>query len=77
MMKPKDLQAQGIVIEFKKIEAKSEDAYKEVLKDALARIEKRGYKTELEAAGITDILRIAVAFRGKELWLTSEFSDMA
>ncbi len=73
MMKPKDMQAQGIVIEFKKIEAKSEDAYKEVLKDALAQIEKRGYKTELEAAGITDILKIAVAFRGKELWLTSEF----
>ncbi len=72
MMKPKDIKAQGIIIEFKKIETKSEDAYKEVLEDALGQIEKRGYASELEAVGITDILKIAVAFRGKELWLTSE-----
>ncbi len=71
MMKPKDLQARGIIIEFKKVELKSEDAYKKVLKAALAQIEDKGYTTEMEAAGVKSILKIAVAFQGKEMWLSS------
>ncbi len=36
---------------------------------ALEQIRERGYATELEAAGIRNILKLAVVFRGKELWV--------
>ncbi len=67
MLKPKDLNRQGIIIEFKKVykNEKPED----VLKDALKQIEDRKYETELKAAGVKDVLKIAVAFRGKKLWV--------
>ncbi len=68
LLKPKDPKDRGIIIEFKKIHAKGKKAHEKVLKEALEQIEKRGYATELEASGITEILKIAVAFRGKELW---------
>jgi len=69
MLKPKNSKRTGIIIEFKRVEKKAEDAYKTVLKDALKQIEERGYAAELQASGITDILEIAVAFKGKKLWM--------
>jgi hypothetical protein len=57
----------GIILEFKRVDKgqKPED----VLEDALKQINDKAYTTELEAAGVTDILRLAVVFRGKEMWL--------
>lgn len=74
MLKPKpapDGEAQaarrGIVLEFKRVY--DDETPETVLADALRQISDKAYTTELEAAGVTDILRLAVAFRGKELWL--------
>lgn len=58
-----------IVIEFKLVEKSDENAHESVLADALKQIRDRGYAEELSSAGIQDILEIAVAFRGKELWI--------
>ncbi|OQX09992.1 MAG: hypothetical protein BWK80_46230 [Desulfobacteraceae bacterium IS3] len=69
MMKPKDRAGKGIILEFKKIGTEKENAHEQVLKDALEQIENCGYTAELESVGIKDILKIAVAFRGKELWV--------
>ena len=69
MLKPKDAKKIGIVIEFKIVDGTGEEDYKEVLEDALKQIQDRKYATELAAAGIAQILEIAVAFRGKELWV--------
>ncbi|MCP4110366.1 MAG: AAA family ATPase [Desulfobacteraceae bacterium] len=67
MLKPEDDSKQGIVIEFKKVyENETPD---EVLEAALKQIEDRKYAAEFEASGITDILKLAIAFRGKELWI--------
>jgi predicted MPP superfamily phosphohydrolase len=41
----------------------------EVLTAALEQIEERQYVAELEAAGIHDILKLAIAFQGKQLWV--------
>ena len=41
----------------------------EGLEEALKQIEERGYAAELEAAGIRKILKLAVVFRGKKLWM--------
>ncbi len=69
MLKPKDIRKTGIVIEFKIVDGSGAEDYKEVLEDALKQIQDRKYATELTAAGVTEILEIAVAFRGKELWV--------
>ncbi|MDM8532107.1 AAA family ATPase [Anaerolineales bacterium HSG25] len=73
MFKPKPFLSEGggtqrgIILEFKRVD---EDQKPEtVLEDALKQINDRAYTTELEAAGITDILRLAVVFRGKKFWL--------
>ncbi len=91
MLKPKDPEGQGIIIEFKRLdEDEDEDEEQDVdehedgkgkkrkkkktpqdaLKDALKQIEDRGYAVELEAAGIRKILKLAVVFSGKKLWVT-------
>ncbi|QTA81702.1 AAA ATPase-like domain-containing protein [Desulfonema limicola] len=67
MMKPRDLKKHGIIIEFKMID--EEKTPEHTLKKAMEQIEKRKYAAELEAAGVKEIIKIAVAFKGKELWL--------
>ncbi len=66
MLKPKDKTKPSIIIEFKRVE---KEGYEEVLQDALAQIKQRGYATELKSSGIAKIIEIAVAFKGKELWV--------
>jgi hypothetical protein len=72
MLKPKDPEGLGIIIEFKKVETKGEDDYKTVIKEALEQIHKKGYAAELESSGVKNILKIAAAFRGKQLWMDSQ-----
>ena len=69
MLKPRDGKGIGIVIEFKLVKKSGGNAHEAVLAGALKQIEDRGYAAELAAAGIADILEIAAAFRGKELWV--------
>ena len=77
LLKPKDIQGVGVVIEFKLVDSTAATAHEQVLAEALKQIEVRGYATELTAAGIKDILEIAVAFRGKELWVSHRRSHSA
>ncbi|QTA79784.1 AAA ATPase-like domain-containing protein [Desulfonema limicola] len=67
MMKPKDLSRHGIIIEFKMVD--EEKTPEQTLKKAMEQIENKKYAAELEAAGIKEIIKIAVAFKGKELWV--------
>ncbi|MDM8537224.1 AAA family ATPase [Desulfobacterales bacterium HSG17] len=70
MLKPKDLTKHGIIIEFKIVD--DEETPKQTLERAMEQIEKRKYAAELEAAGVKDIIKIAIAFKGKELWVEHE-----
>ncbi len=75
MLRPKDPKGQGIIIEFKRLDdeegkkRRKKKTPQQALKEALKQIEERGYATELTAAGIQDILKLAVVFKGKELWV--------
>ena len=59
----------GIIIEFKKVDEEDNETPEQTLERAIAQIEEKKYAAELEAAGIRKILKIAVAFQGKELWM--------
>ncbi|MCP4755936.1 MAG: AAA family ATPase, partial [Proteobacteria bacterium] len=82
VLQPKDIKNQGIIMEFKRIDekresgkarkresGKAEGAPEKTLNEALAQIEARQYETEMVAAGVKDILKLAIAFKGKELWV--------
>lgn len=75
LLKPKSGKGTGIVIEFKLVEKSEKNAHEAVLAEALKQIRDRGYASELISAGFTDILEIAVAFRGKELWVGHRRSE--
>jgi hypothetical protein len=67
IFKPKDIDKKGIIIEFKLID--QDENSDEVLNSALKQIDHKKYDTELKAAGVNDILKIAVGFRGKSVYL--------
>ncbi len=74
MFKPKPAEGgkdksirRGIILEFKQVY--DDEKPETVLEGALKQIRDKAYTTELEAAGVKEILRLAIAFRGKEMWL--------
>ncbi|MDM8521925.1 AAA family ATPase [Desulfococcaceae bacterium HSG8] len=82
MLKPDDPEGQGIIIELKRLDEdeeqdadedgkrkKKKKTPQDALEEALKQIEDRGYAAELEAAGIRKILKLAVVFSGKKLWV--------
>ena len=70
MFKPVEQGRQGIIIEFKKLEDKDDPS--QILDQALKQIDDKQYSVDLKASGISDILKIAVVFKGKEVFLKSE-----
>jgi len=69
MIIPKDINKKGIIMELKKIDDFEEDTKEMVLEKALKQIEEKQYETELIDRGIKDILKLAVVFKGKEVWV--------
>jgi hypothetical protein len=67
MLKPKDPIKPGIIIEFKKVDDYSPPD--RTLEAAMEQIEAKHYAAELETAGIKNILKLAIAFKGKDLWI--------
>ncbi|MDM8538628.1 PD-(D/E)XK nuclease domain-containing protein [Desulfobacterales bacterium HSG17] len=59
-------------MEFKKVNKRKKETPKQTLERAMEQIEKKKYTAELEAAGVKDIIKIAIAFQGKELWVDHE-----
>ncbi len=69
MLIPKDVQGVGYVIEFKKVDTAGKESPEQALEKALQQIDEKGYTTELHQRGIRRIKKLAVAFRGKEVWV--------
>lgn len=69
MLKPVDRRKQGVVIEFKQVDTEENQTPEKAIQCALEQIEAKAYTAELETSGITTILKLAVVFRGKELWV--------
>lgn len=67
MIVSKDRDKKGIIIEFKKVDKFEEETFETALKAALKQIEEKKYDSELKALGIKDIVKVGIAFKGKEV----------
>ena len=64
---PKDFSRKGIVMEIKAVRPKRGETLPGRLTEARTQVLAKKYDTELNAHGVTDILRLAIAVEGKEV----------
>lgn len=70
MIIPKDASKYGIIIEFKKIDELSKESIEEATEKALKQIEDKKYEQELLSRGVTNIIKLAIVFKNKEVEIT-------
>lgn len=66
---PKDTSKLGVIIEFKSLRNNYKKTIEEALDNALNQIEKQKYETELLNRGIKNIKKLAIVFKGKEVFI--------
>ena len=66
---PKDSNKLGIILEFKKLALNSAKTMDMVAEEALLQIKDKKYAITLENRGITNILKLAIMFKGKEIFI--------
>lgn len=69
MIIPNDKNKTGIIIEFKTANIFKKESITEAVKAAMEQIDECKYETELQAMGVNDILKLAIAFSSKEILL--------
>lgn len=69
LMRPRNIQKRGIIIELKLYDPMFDTSVDDVLASALQQIEDKQYAATLHAAGVTDILKMAITFDGKRVWI--------
>jgi hypothetical protein len=57
----------AFIMELKTI--KKKETKEESLEEAIKRINERKYETEILKRGITDIMKLAIVFDGKDVWI--------
>ena len=70
MIIPKDITKIGIIIEFKKYYEEYGETIEELIEEARNQIEDKKYETELLNRGITNIKKLVIVFKGKEVFVT-------
>ena len=70
MIIPKDISKIGIIIEFKKYYEEYGETIDELIEEAINQIEDKKYETELLNRGITNIKKLVIVFKGKEVFVT-------
>ena len=66
-MFPRDEKYPGIIMELKSEKALNEKALEALSADALKQIDDKGYDAEMRGDGITNILKLGIAFSGKKV----------
>ena len=69
LMRPRNIQKRGIIMELKLYDPMFDKSVDDVLDSALGQIEDKQYAATLHAAGVTDILKMAITFDGKRVWI--------
>ncbi len=69
MIIPKDTSRLGFIIEFKAVNTYKKETVTAAIETALAQIEEKKYETELRERGIENIIKLAIVFIGKDVYL--------
>ena len=69
LLRPRDLSKRGVIMELKLYDPMFDESVDSVLASALQQIEDKQYAATLRAAGVTDILKMAITFDGKRVWV--------
>lgn len=69
LLRPKDLKKPGYILELKVCDLDYGDTVEETLTSALAQIEKKQYAVVLQQAGVKEIVKMAITFDGKRVWI--------
>ena len=69
MVIPKDISKPGIIIEFKRARKTNKKSIEELIEEARKQIEDKKYETELLNRGITNIKKLVIVFKGKEVYV--------
>ena len=69
LLRPRDLSRQGVIMELKLYDPMYDESVESVLDSALRQIEDKQYAATLRAAGVIDILKMAITFDGKRVWV--------
>ena len=69
MVIPKDIGKPGIIIEFKRARKTNKKTIEQLIEEAKTQIEEKKYKTELLNRGITNIKKLVIVFKGKEVFV--------
>lgn len=69
LLHPKDLKNPRYIMELKVCDLDYGDSVEEILSTALAQIEKKQYAATLQQAGVTEIVKMAITFDGKRVWI--------
>ena len=75
MIIPRDISKLGIIIEFKKYDEEDEESLEELIEEARNQIEDKKYETELLNRGITNIKKLVIVFKGKEVYINDVSND--
>ena len=67
LLRPKNGQGQAIIMELKRLRPK--ETVEQALASALKQIEDKQYAATLRDAGFNDILKMAITFDGKQVWI--------
>ena len=67
LLRPKDGKGQAVIMELKRLRPK--ETVEKALSSALQQIEDKQYDTILRKDGFTDILKMAITFDGKQVWV--------
>ncbi len=69
MLIPKDTSKLGIIMEFKKIDDFMSKSIEKGIEEALNQIEENKYEAEIRERNISNILKLAIVFKGKKMRL--------
>lgn len=69
LLRPRNPKGRGVIMELKLYDPMFDESVEAVLDSALRQIEDKQYAATLEASGFTDILKMAITFDGKRVWV--------
>ncbi|MFA6527347.1 MAG: AAA family ATPase [Candidatus Babeliales bacterium] len=75
MIIPRDITKLGIILEFKKAGADRPETLEESAENALKQIIDKQYDVELGSRGIQNILKLGIAFKGKQVCIKHESAE--